>query len=391
MTGVYIGKAKRTPIGKLNGNLSSLSAVELGCAVLSDLIAESEVDPEAFDEVIIGQVLTGGAGQNPSRQSALRSGLPEKVPALMVNQVCAAGMRSVHLAAQAIQCGDAALVATGGQDSMSRAPHLLYDSRTPCRPGNRVLRDSMIVDGLWDAFHDVHMGVTAEHLATRFKITREEQDEFALSSHAKAVAAWCDGRFETQVTPVTVTTVRDEIEIRSDESPRDGLTLEQLARMDPVFDPDGSITAGNASGLNDGAAMMIVGSERALQEQNIEPIAHIKSYASAALAPMDMGLGPVLATSKVLAGAGWHLDDIDVFELNEAFAAQAIAVIRELGCDPDRVNLSGGAIALGHPLAGSGARIVVALIHEMIRIGARRGLASLCVGGGQATAICLEL
>ena len=389
MSEVFIGAARRTPIGRLSGALAEKSAAELGSEAVVSAMRDLDLDPGAVDDVIIGQVLSGGAGQNPARQTAVFSGLPVSTPAMTINQVCGAGMRSVHLASLAIRAGEADIVVAGGQDSMSRAPHVLYDARRPSKPGTHRLQDSMVVDGLWDAFHDVHMGTTAEHLAQKFQITRDEQDAFAAESHRKALTGWEKNVFDGQIAEVSVESGATH-RVGRDEGPRDDLTPEKLSRLRPVFDPDGSITAGNSSGINDGAAAMIVGSERGLKDHGIEPMARVASFASVALEPMDMGLGPVHASRLALDRAGWRLSDVDVFELNEAFAAQAIAVNRELGCDLDKVNPNGGAIALGHPLAGSGARIVVAVIHELIRTGARRGLASLCIGGGQGTAICVE-
>lgn len=389
MTGVYIADARRTPIGKLSGALKDSSAAQLGGHVLRALVAENDLDPNAIDEVILGQVLTGGAGQNPARQAALAAGLPVGVPAMGLNKVCGAGMKSVHLAAQAIRCGDAELILAGGQDSMSQAPHVLHGMRDRQRMGDLRAKDMMVTDGLWDFFHDVHMGVTVEHLARRYQITRDSQDAFALASQSKAATAQGDGRFDSQIVAIPPQGRQSDPTLL-DEHPNPLTTAESLARLRPAFDPDGTITAGNSSGLNDGAAAMIVGSEAALLRHGLTPLAHIVSYASAALEPMDMGLGPVFASRLALRKADWSVDDLDNLEINEAFAAQALAVNIEMGWDPARINLSGGAIALGHPLAGSGARIVVALIHEMIRTHGRRGLASLCIGGGQGVAICLE-
>lgn len=392
MTGVYIAAAARTPVGKLGGALRHHSAAELGATVLKAVTEGIGVDPAMVDEVILGQVLTGGAGQNPARQAAIRAGFPVTIPAMTVNKVCGAGQKSMHLAAQAIRCGDAEVIVAGGQDSMSQAPHLLYGGRAARYFGATALQDSMIVDGLWDAFHDVHMGVTVEALARRYQIPREAQDRFALASQQKTAAALAEGRFARQIAPVTAKEVRGAAAgaITTDEHPNPATTLESLGRLRPVFDAEGTITAGNSSGLNDGAAAVLMGSPRGLDRIGAAPIAHIRAYAAAALAPMDMGLGPVLAARLALQKAGWRAHDLEVMEINEAFAAQAIAVNREMGWDPDLINLSGGAIALGHPLAGSGARIVVALVHEMIRKDAKRGLAALCIGGGQGVAICLE-
>ncbi|MCB1883092.1 MAG: acetyl-CoA C-acetyltransferase [Geminicoccaceae bacterium] len=382
MRDAYIAAAKRTPIGRLSGALAGCAASDLGAAVLRALTEGVGLDPEGVDEVILGQVLTGGAGQNPARQSAIKAGLPVSVPAATVNMVCGAGQRSIHLAAQAIKCGDAEVVLAGGQDSMTQAPHLLYGLREPVKTGDRTVKDSMVVDGLWDAFHDVHMGTTVEGLARRYQITRDEQDRFALASQQKAAAAWAEGRFDAEVVPVAG--------VGRDEHPNPRTSLETLAKLKPAFDSEGTITAGNSSGLNDGAAGVVVGSGEGLARRGLEPVVRIASYASAGVEPLDMGLGPAAAARRALDKAGWRTCDLDVLEINEAFAAQAIAVNREMGWDPARINRNGGAIALGHPLAGSGCRIVVSLVHEMLRLDARRGLAALCIGGGQGVAVCLE-
>jgi acetyl-CoA C-acetyltransferase len=389
MDGIFIAAAKRSPIGTLNGALGGLSAAGIGAQVIRAMIAEKDIDPGSIDEVMIGQVLQGGAGQNPARQAAMGAGIPATVPAVTINMVCGAGQRSIHFAAQAIRAGDADLVIAGGQDSMTAAPHFFH-AREPARLGDQVAKDMMITDGLWDVFYNVHMGATVEQLARRYQVTREEQDRFALASQAKAGAAISAGFFAGEIAPVAVVTRKDEVIVSADEHPRPDLTLDDLAAKRPAFDAGGTITAGNASGLNDGASAVLVGSERRLRELRLEPMARIAAYASAGLDPMDMGLGPVFASRRALEKAGWKADDLDVVELNEAFAAQAIAVNREMGWDPGRINPLGGAIALGHPLAGSGNRIVVTLLHEMCRTGARRGLATLCIGGGQGVAICLE-
>ena len=387
---VYIVAAKRTPIGKLNGALASLSAAELGGQLIQAMLAETGLAPDAVSEVIMGQVLTGGAGQNPARQASLRGGLPVSVPAMTVNKVCGAGQKSIHLAAQAIRCGDADCVIAGGQDSMTSAPHFMSGIRGGVRMGDRVVKDSIITDGLWDAFHQVHMGVTVESLAQRYQITRDEQDRFALRSQEKADAAIRSGRFGDEIVPVSIKTRQGDVIVDRDEHPSPATTLEGLGRLKPVFDPAGTITAGNASGLNDGAAAVLVMSETRMNELGLKPLARIASYASAGVEPMDMGLGPVAASHLALEKAGWQAYELDVMEINEAFAAQAIAVNREMGWNEEIINISGGAIALGHPLAGSGCRIVVTLLHEMTRRNARKGLASLCIGGGQGVAICLE-
>jgi len=390
MDAVYIVAAKRTPIGKLNGAFADLSAAELGAQLIQAMLADARLAPEAVSEVIMGQVLTGGAGQNPARQAALKAGLPVSVPAMTVNKVCGAGQKSIHLAAQAIRCGDADCVIAGGQDSMTSAPHVIHGARAGIRMGDRIVKDSMITDGLWDAFHQVHMGVTAESLAQRYQITREEQDRFALRSQEKADAAIRTGRFDEEIVPISLRTRQGDLVIDGDEHPNPATTMEGLGRLRPVFDPAGTITAGNSSGLNDGAAAVLVMSEARVKELGLTPLARIASYASAGVEPMHMGLGPVAASRRALDKAGWSASDLDVMEINEAFAAQAIAVNREMGWNEDIINMSGGAIALGHPLAGSGCRIVVTLLYEMVRRDAKRGLASLCIGGGQGVAICLE-
>lgn len=386
---IHIVAARRTPIGKLNGAFSGVAAADLGAEVIKALVDETGIEPATVSEVIMGQVLTGGAGQNPARQAALKAGLPVTVSALSVNQVCGAGQRSIHLAAQAIRCGDADIVISGGQDSMTEAPHLLYGMRSGVKMGERTVKDSMVVDGLWDAFHDIHMGTTVESIARRRQITRAEQDAFALASQQRAEAARLAGRFDDEIIEVTVPG-RVARSVRVDEHPNPDTSLEALARLKPVFDPEGSITAGNSSGLNDGAAAVMVMAEDRMVELGLEPLARIVSYASAAIEPMDMGLAPVPASRQALAKAGWSVEDLDLMEINEAFAAQAIAVDREMGWDRSRINVNGGAIALGHPLAGSGCRIVVTLLHEMRKRNAKRGLAALCIGGGQGVAICLE-
>ncbi|TGT65381.1 acetyl-CoA C-acetyltransferase [Mesorhizobium sp. M2E.F.Ca.ET.166.01.1.1] len=390
MDAVYIVAAKRTPIGKLNGAFAGLSAAELGAQLIQAMLADADLAPDAVSEVIMGQVLTGGAGQNPARQAALKAGLSVGVPAMTVNKVCGAGQKSIHLAAQAIRCGDADCVIAGGQDSMTSAPHVISGVRAGIRMGDRTVKDSMITDGLWDAFHQVHMGVTAEALAQRYQITREEQDRFALRSQEKADAAIQAGRFDDEIVPVSIKDRQGDLVIERDEHPNPSTTMEALGRLRPVFDAAGTITAGNSAGLNDGAAAVLVMSEARMKELGLTPLARIASYASAGVEPMDMGLGPVAASRRALDKAGWRHADLDVMEINEAFAAQAIAVNREMGWNEDIINMNGGAIALGHPLAGSGCRIVVTLLHEMIRRDAKKGLASLCIGGGQGVAICLE-
>jgi acetyl-CoA C-acetyltransferase len=390
MQGVFIVAARRTPIGKLNGCFANVSAADLGASVIRSLLDETGVEGGAISEIIMGQVLTGGAGQNPARQAALKAGIPISVPAMTVNKVCGAGQKSIHLAAQAIRCGDADIVVAGGQDSMTQAPHLIYGMRGGVRMGDYAIKDSMIVDGLMDASNQVHMGVTAEGLARRYQITRDEQDRFAQASQDKAAAATAAQRFASEIVPVTVTTRREQTVVTTDEHPNPASTVDSLSRLRPVFDADGTITAGNSSGLNDGAAAVMVVSEKRMTELGLTPMARIASYTPAGVEPMDMGLGPVAASRKALDKAGWTISDLDLMEINEAFAAQAIAVDREMGWDTASINVNGGAIALGHPLAGSGCRIVVTLLHEMQKRRSKHSLASLCIGGGLGVAICLE-
>lgn len=387
--GVFIVAARRTAIAKLNGAYAGVPAARLGAQAMQAAIADAGIDPGSIDEVIAGQVLQGGAGQNPARQAAIWAGIPDHVPAMTINKVCGAGQKSVHLAAQAIKAGDADIILATGQDSMTEAPHLLYNSRRGARMGDVAMKDMMVVDGLWDVFNDIHMGNTVEHLARRYQITRDEQDRFALASQNRALTARKSGLFAAEIAPVTLSGREGDRIVDQDEQPRE-TTLERLAGMAPAFDPDGTITAGNASGLNDGASAILVMSEAKVTELGLQPMARIASYAAAGLDPMDMGLGPVEASRRALALVGWAAPELDRLEINEAFAAQSLAVNREMDWDPDRINANGGAIALGHPLAASGNRIVTTLLHEMKRRGDRKGLASLCIGGGLGVAICLE-
>lgn len=388
-TGVFIVAARRAPIGKLGGAYAGVPAARLGAAVMRAVIADAGIDAALIDEVIAGQVLQGGAGQNPARQAAIWAGIPDRVPAMTINKVCGAGQKSIHLAAQAIRAGDAGIVLASGQDSMTEAPRLLRKSRARARMGDLALEDMMIIDGLWDVFNDIHMGNTVEQLARRFQITREAQDRFALTSQERATEAQKAGIFADEIVPLTLPGRGGDRIVAEDEAPR-ATTLERLAAMAPAFDPEGTITAGNASGLNDGASAVLVVSERRMRELDLVPLARIASYAAAALDPMDMGLGPVEASRAALTRAGWAAADLDRLEINEAFAAQALAVNRHMDWDPARINVNGGAIALGHPLAASGNRIVTTLVHEMRRSRAQKGLASLCIGGGMGVAICLE-
>lgn len=392
MKKVMIVGATRTPIGSFRGSLSPLSAVELGAVTVQRLLESSGLHPEQIDELVFGQVLTAGCGQNPARQTAITAGLPVSTPATTVNLVCGAGLKAVQLAAQAIRCGDADVVIAGGQESMSNAPYLLDDARSGLRFGHTGLQDSMITDGLWDAFNDYHMGITAENVAREYGISREQQDAFAFRSQQKAASAIETGRFDAEIAPVTVKQGKRAPQIvRHDEQPRPETTAGQLAQLRPAFLHDeGTITAGNASTLNDGAAAVLLMSEEKARESGLPVLGHIVSYAVTGVDPSMMGIGPVSACRTALARAGWTLDDVDLIEANEAFAAQALAVGKELGWDEQNVNVNGGAIALGHPIGASGCRILVTLLHEMQRRGVTKGLATLCVGGGQGIALTVE-
>lgn len=391
MQEVVIVAATRTPIGTFGGALSSISAVDLGAAVIRRLLHDTGLAAEQIDEVILGQVLTAGAGQNPARQSVIRAGLPHTVPALTLNKVCGSGLKAVIMAAQAIRCGDAEVIIAGGQENMSQSPHVLRSSRTGLRMGHGELLDSMIHDGLWDAFNNYHMGITAENLAEQYEISRSEQDAFAAHSQLRACTAIAAGRFTSEITSIEIPQRKgDSLIVAVDEQPRASSTLEALGKLRPAFKSDGSVTAGNASTLNDGAAAVLLMSERMAQVLGLPILARIKAHASAGVDPSIMGIGPVFATCRALEKSGWSLDQLDLIEANEAFAAQAIAVSRELQLDRSKVNVNGGAIALGHPIGASGCRILVSLVHEMIRRDAHKGLATLCIGGGQGVALTIE-
>ncbi|SFH87159.1 acetyl-CoA C-acetyltransferase [Enterobacter sp. NFIX59] len=392
MKEVMIVGATRTPIGSFRGSLSSLSAVELGAIAVSRLLENSGLPAETIDEVIFGQVLTAGCGQNPARQTAINAGLPVRTPATTVNLVCGAGLKAVQLAAQAIRCGDADVVIAGGQESMSNAPYLLDGARSGMRFGHTGLQDSMITDGLWDAFNDYHMGSTAENVARENDISREQQDAFAARSQQKAAAAIEAGRFDTEIAPVTVKQgKKPPLIVSRDEQPRPGTSAEQLAQLRPAFlQEEGTVTAGNASTLNDGAAAVLLMSGEKARESGLPILGRIVSYAVTGVDPSVMGIGPVSACQTALARAGWTLDDVDLIEANEAFAAQALAVGKQLGWDAQKVNVNGGAIALGHPIGASGCRILVTLLHEMQRRDVKKGLVTLCVGGGQGIALTVE-
>ncbi|MBK0019278.1 MULTISPECIES: acetyl-CoA C-acetyltransferase [Kosakonia] len=391
MKDVVIVGAVRTPIGCFQGALSRHSAVELGSAVVQALLARSGVQPQDIDEVILGQVLTAGAGQNPARQSAIKGGLPNTVSAITINDVCGSGLKALHLASQAIQCGEADVIIAGGQENMSRAPHVLTDSRTGAQLGNSQLIDSLVHDGLWDAFNDYHMGVTAENLAREYGISRERQDEWALSSQHKARMAIDSGRFRDEIVPVqTQSADGKRVLVDTDEQPRTDASAEALAQLSPAFETSGSVTAGNASPINDGAAAVLMMSAERAEALNLPVLARIRAFASVGVDPALMGIAPVYAMRRCLERAGWQLDDVDLIEANEAYAAQALSVGKILEWDEKRVNVNGGAIALGHPIGASGCRILVSLVHEMQKRKARKGLATLCIGGGQGVALAIE-
>ena len=390
MKDVVIVGAARTPIGCFQGALARRTAVELGSVVVKALIERSGLNPLDVDEVILGQVLTAGAGQNPARQSAINGGLPNTVSAITINDVCGSGLKALHLATQAIQCGEADIVIAGGQENMSRAPHVLTDSRTGAQLGNSQLVDSLVHDGLWDAFNDYHMGVTAENLAREYGISRELQDAYALHSQHKARMAIDAGRFKDEIVPVVTQRNGQSLVVDTDEQPRTDASAEGLARLDPTFDRLGSVTAGNASSINDGAAAVMMMSEAKAQELNLPVLARIRAFASVGVDPALMGIAPVYATRRCLERVGWQLADVDLIEANEAFAAQALSVGKMLEWDERRVNVNGGAIALGHPIGASGCRILVSLVHEMVKRRAHKGLATLCIGGGQGVALAIE-
>ena len=391
MREVVIVAATRTAIGSFQGSLANVPATDLGAAVIKQLLAQTGLDGAQVDEVLLGQVLTAGAGQNPARQTVIKAGLPHTVPAMTINKVCGSGLKALHLATQAIRCGDADVIIAGGQENMSQSPYVMPAARTGMRMGHGKLIDTMIQDGLWDAFNDYHMGITAENLVDKYGISREEQDAFAAASQAKAAAAIEAGRFNDEITPILIPSRKGEpVSFATDEQPRAGTTAESLAKLKPAFKKDGSVTAGNASTLNDGAAAVLLMSADKAKELGLPVLARIAGYANAGVDPAIMGIGPVCATQRALAKAGWQLADLDLIEANEAFAAQALAVGKELGWDASKVNVNGGAIALGHPIGASGCRILVSLLHEMIKRDAKKGLATLCIGGGQGVALAIE-
>jgi acetyl-CoA C-acetyltransferase len=390
MDEVVIVAAGRTAVGKFGGSLAKTAATDLGAHVIKALLARTGIAPELVGEVIMGQVLTAGCGQNPARQAALRGGLPDRVPALTIGKVCGSGLKATHLAAQAIKCGDAEIVIAGGQESMSASAHVLMGSRDGFRMGDAKLVDSMIVDGLWDVYNQYHMGTTAENVAKKFGISRAQQDEFAVASQNKAEAAQKAGRFKDEILPFEIAGRKGTTVFDTDEFPKHGTTLESITGLRPAFAKDGTVTAANASGLNDGAAAVIMMSAGKARELGLPVLARIKAYSSAGLDPAIMGMGPVPASQLCLKKAGWSPKDLDLMEINEAFAAQACAVNKEMGWDTSKINVNGGAIAIGHPIGASGCRILVTLIHEMIRRDAKRGLASLCIGGGMGVALAIE-
>ncbi len=388
---VVIVAAGRTAIGSFMGGLAGLPASQLGITVIKGLLERSGLAPDQIDEVILGQILTAGCGQNPARQAALGAGLPHKVPAMTINQLCGSGLRAVHLAWQGVATGDADIIIAGGQENMSQAPHVLPNSRNGQRMGDWALVDTMLGDGLIDAFHKYHMGVTAENVAKKYGFSREVQDNFAAASQQKTEAAQKAGRFRDEIIPVVIPQRKgDPIVFDTDEFPRHGTTAESLAKVRPAFDPAGTVTAGNASGINDGAAAVIVMKESQAKALGLKPLARLVAYSSAGVDPAIMGTGPIPASTRCLQRAGWTPADLDLIEANEAFAAQALSVNQEMGWDLSKVNVNGGAIALGHPVGASGARVLVSLLYEMQRRDAKKGLATLCVGGGQGVALAVQ-
>jgi acetyl-CoA C-acetyltransferase len=390
MEEIVIVGAARTAIGKFGGSLAKMPASDLGALVIRKVLERAGVKPDQVSEVIMGQVLAAGCGQNPARQASIRAGLPDMVPAMTINKVCGSGLKAAMLGAQSIANGDSEIVVAGGQESMSMAPHVLPGSRDGYRMGDAKMVDSMIVDGLWDVYNQYHMGATAENVAREYAVTRQEQDEFALASQHKTEAAQKAGRFKDEIIPVEVPSRKGPVTFAEDEYPRHGATLDALKSLKPAFDKNGTVTAGNASGINDGAAAVVLASARKAKELGLKPVARIRAFASAGVDPKYMGMGPVPASKRCLSRAGWEPRDLDLMEINEAFAAQAIAVNRQIGWDTAKVNVNGGAIALGHPIGASGCRILVTLLHEMQKRGASKGLASLCIGGGMGVALAVE-
>ena len=386
---VVITSATRTAVGSLSKSLKNIPGYELGATVISEAIKRSKLDKKDVDEVVMGQVLTGGAGQNPARQAAIKSGIPKERPAYVVNQVCGSGIRSVASGFQSIKSGDSKIIIAGGQESMSLAPHAIH-LRDGKKLGDTEITDTMIKDGLWDAFHGYHMGITAENVATKFQVTRDQQDDFALKSQEKASKALKENKFKDEIVNFKIKSKKAEIDFNIDEHPRVGLNSDALKRLKPVFKKDGTVTAGNASGINDGAAAVTLMSEDEAQKRKLNKLVTIKSWASCGVEPSLMGTGPIPSSKKALDIAGWSIKELDLLEINEAFAAQSIAVIKTLGVPEEKVNVNGGAIAIGHPIGASGTRILVTLIHEMIKRDVKKGLATLCIGGGMGIAMCIE-
>ena len=389
MKNVIITSASRTAVGSLNKTLKNVPGFELGSNVIIEAVKKSNLDANDIDEVIFGQVLTGGAGQNPARQASIKSGIPKEKPAYIVNQVCGSGIRSVASGFQSVQSGDSKIVIAGGQESMSLAPHAIH-LRDGKKLGDTELTDTMIKDGLWDAFHGYHMGITAENVAEKFQVTRDEQDKFALKSQEKAVKAQKENKFKDEIVNFKIKSNKAEINFNKDEHPRESINLDTLKRLKPVFKKDGTVTAGNASGINDGAAAVTIMSDAEAEKRGIQKLVTIKSWASCGVEPSLMGTGPIPSSKKALDLAGWSVKDVDLFEINEAFAAQSLAVLKTLSIPEEKVNVNGGAIALGHPIGASGTRILVTLIHEMIKRDVKKGLATLCIGGGMGIAMCIE-
>lgn len=386
---VVIVSAKRTPIGNFNGGLSGISAHDLGARVIRAVLADAGVKAEEVDEVLMGQVLTAGVGQNPARQAAIAAGIPQERTAMTINQVCGSGLRSVALGMQSILNGDTDIVVAGGQENMSLSPHAIH-MRNGTKMGNAAMVDTMITDGLWDVFNNYHMGMTAENISERYQITRKMQDNFSAGSQQKAEKAMAAGKFKAEIVPVTVKVKKEDVVIEKDEFPRAGVTAESLAGLRPAFKPDGTVTAANASGINDGAAAVVLMRASEAKKRGLPVLATIRSWATAGVDPAVMGTGPIPASKKALAKAGWSVKELDLVESNEAFAAQACCVMKELNLDPEKVNVNGGAIALGHPIGASGTRVLVTLMHEMARRDAKKGLTTLCIGGGMGIAMCIE-
>ena len=386
---IYITSAVRTAIGTVGKSLKGISEVELGSTVISEVIKKSRLEKKEIDEIVFGQVLTGGRGQNPARQAAMRAGIPKEAPAYIVNQVCGSGLRSIASGFQSLKSNDANIIVAGGQENMSLAPHAIH-LRDGKKLGNTEIVDTMIRDGLWDAFHGYHMGITAENVAEKYQITRGEQDKFAFNSQEKALKAQKENKFKEEIINIKIKSKKAEINFNTDEHPREGISLDALSRLKPVFKKDGTVTAGNASGINDGAAAVTLMKSEDAEKRGLKKLVSIKSWASCGVDPALMGTGPIPSAKKALDIAGWSVKDIDLFEINEAFAAQSIAVLKTLSIPPEKVNVNGGAIALGHPIGASGTRILVTLIHEMIKRDVKKGLATLCIGGGMGIAMCVE-